>query len=104
MIDHHTLRRTAAYTAEPAATGLGTFKHFDGRRVVVAGAGCNVAKHGNLALSILCGHADVPRKLWRSVTLEPDAVARAIRQVGHRISVRRSPCRDQARATVRLGP
>lgn len=49
---------------------------------VVAGAGVPVAKHGNRALSSRCGAADVLTALGVRIDLNPDGVARCIREAG----------------------
>jgi len=49
---------------------------------VVAGAGVHVAKHGNRSISSQCGSADLLESLGITVTLPPDRVAQAIREVG----------------------
>lgn len=49
---------------------------------VVAGAGVRVAKHGNRSISSRCGSADVLEALGVRTAIEPDMVARAIREVG----------------------
>lgn len=49
---------------------------------VVAGAGVRVAKHGNRSISSQCGSADLLESLGIAVTLPPDRVAQAIREVG----------------------
>ena len=49
---------------------------------VVAGAGVPVCKHGNRAASSQCGSADVYEALGVPIDLDPDAVARAVTEVG----------------------
>jgi anthranilate phosphoribosyltransferase len=49
---------------------------------VVAGAGVRVAKHGNRSISSRCGSADVLEALGVRTAIEPEMVARAIREVG----------------------
>jgi len=49
---------------------------------VAAGAGVKVAKHGNRAMSSMCGSADVLGALGVRLDLEPPAVERCIREVG----------------------
>ena len=49
---------------------------------VVAGAGVRVAKHGNRSISSRCGSADVLEALGVRTAIEPETVARAIREVG----------------------
>lgn len=49
---------------------------------VIAGAGVRVAKHGNRSISSRCGSADVLEALGVRTAIEPEMVARAIREVG----------------------
>jgi anthranilate phosphoribosyltransferase len=49
---------------------------------IVAGAGVPVAKHGNRALSSRSGAADVLAALGVAIELEPEGVARCIRDAG----------------------
>lgn len=49
---------------------------------IVAGAGIPVAKHGNRALSSRSGSADVLASLGVKIDLEPDEVARCVRDAG----------------------
>lgn len=49
---------------------------------VVAGAGVPVCKHGNRAASSQCGSADVYEALGVPIDLDPDAVARAVTDIG----------------------
>jgi anthranilate phosphoribosyltransferase len=49
---------------------------------VVAGAGVQVAKHGNRSISSQCGSADILEALGVNIALTPDQIGRAIRDVG----------------------
>jgi anthranilate phosphoribosyltransferase len=49
---------------------------------IVAGAGVPVAKHGNRALSSRSGAADVLQALGVKIELNPDQIARCIREAG----------------------
>jgi anthranilate phosphoribosyltransferase len=49
---------------------------------VVAGAGVRVAKHGNRSITSQCGSADVLEALGVRTRVEPEVVARAIREAG----------------------
>jgi anthranilate phosphoribosyltransferase len=49
---------------------------------VVAGAGVRVAKHGNRSFSSQCGSADILEQLGVHVSLGPERVAQAMREIG----------------------
>ncbi len=49
---------------------------------VVAGAGVRVAKHGNRSITSQCGSADVLEALGVRTRVDPEVVARAMREVG----------------------
>ncbi len=49
---------------------------------VVAGAGVRVAKHGNRSFSSQCGSADVLEQLGVQVSLPPERIGQAIREIG----------------------
>lgn len=48
---------------------------------VLAGAGCNVAKHGNRAMSSSCGSADILKALNVNVDASPETVVRCIEKI-----------------------
>jgi anthranilate phosphoribosyltransferase len=60
----------------------GTFNISTTAAFVAAGAGATVAKHGNRAMSSACGSADVLEGLGVTIDLEPDGVARCLREAG----------------------
>lgn len=84
-----TTRIEACVHPEPlldtCGTGGGTGSTFNISTVaafVVAGAGVRVAKHGNRSFSTQCGSADILEELGVDVSLAPDRVAQAIREIG----------------------
>jgi anthranilate phosphoribosyltransferase len=86
-----TMRRLARPVAagddgliDTAGTGGGrqTFNVSTTAALIAAGAGCAVAKHGNRSATGLSGSADVLEALGVRIDLEPDAVARCIREAG----------------------
>lgn len=60
----------------------GTFNISTTVAFVLAGAGLSVAKHGNRGVSSSCGSADLLAELGININLTPDAVAKAIDEVG----------------------
>ena len=83
-------RVNAAVDSEPlldtcgtgAAEGPPTFNISTITAFVVAGAGVRVAKHGNRSLSSQCGSADVLEALGINLSVSPQEIGRAIREVG----------------------
>jgi anthranilate phosphoribosyltransferase len=69
---------------DTAGTGGGTptFNVSTIAAFVAAGAGCQVAKHGNRSATGLCGSADLLEALGARIDLQPEAVANCIETVG----------------------
>ncbi len=62
--------------------GKGTFNISTLTAIVVAGAGMNVAKHGNRSISSICGSADLLEALGVRTNVTPEVAAAAIRDAG----------------------
>jgi anthranilate phosphoribosyltransferase len=69
-------------TCGTGGDGTNTFNVSTASALVAAGAGVNVAKHGNRAVSSLCGSADVIENLGVKLDLTSSDVERCIKEVG----------------------
>jgi anthranilate phosphoribosyltransferase len=69
-------------TCGTGGDGTNTFNVSTACAFVAAGAGVNVAKHGNRAVSSLCGSADVIEKLGVKLEISSSEVERCIREIG----------------------
>lgn len=69
-------------TCGTGGDGSNTFNISTVSALVAAGAGARVAKHGNRAVSSLCGSADVLGALGVNIDISPSHVEKCIEEVG----------------------
>jgi anthranilate phosphoribosyltransferase len=74
-----------ARVVDTCGTGGGTLTTFNistAAAILAAGAGVQIAKHGNRSFSSRCGSADVLEAMGVRIDLKPDAEARVFEEVG----------------------
>lgn len=77
-----TVNGTLVDTCGTGGDYAGTFNISSLAALVAAGAGTNIAKHGNRAVSSSCGSADILESFGVKIDLEPKQVEQIISQIG----------------------
>lgn len=78
----HPVREFLVDTCGTGGDKLKTFNVSTASALVAAGAGVNIAKHGNRSVTSKCGSADVLEELGVKIDAEPEVVEKCINEIG----------------------